>query len=1240
MKIPSLILAVVFIAPLAAQPPKMRELPKDLKPFQYVDAKIPFYPAGAKWGTIGKTTIPMQLPLAPAESLRHMVTPVDFDVQLVAADPQIRRPICMNWDERGRLWIAESVDYPNERKPDGKGNDRLVICEDKDGDGTMDAFTVFADKLSIPTSFAFANGGVVVHQAPHTLFLKDTDGDDKADERKILFTGWSTNDTHAGPSNLHYGLDNWFYGVVGYAGFKGDIGGERHDFRTGIYRVKPDGGKFEFLRNTNNNTWGLGLSEDGLVFASTANGTPSVYLPIPNRYYESVRGLSSSVLSSMAESNKFYPITNKVRQVDYHGGFTAAAGHALYTARLYPKYYWNRTAFVTEPTGHLVATFEIQRVGARGGLTSDFTSRNAWNLLASDDEWTSPIMAEVGPDGCVWIIDWYNYIVQHNPTPAGFKTGKGNAYETPLRDKKHGRIVKLVPKGAKLPANLNLKDAAPGELVAALTNDNLFWRRHAQRLLVERGKKDVVPALIKLVQDPSLDALNLNVGALHALWTLKGLGAVDEDHADGLAAAQGAARHKSDAVRRNAVAVLPPELFFRHAIERRLDVFQDPDAHVRQAALLAWSEVPLDRLTKSQRGDVAQALAAALNQDGNLKDRWLPDALTIAIAHDAETFLGALGKSKTIYPMRAREVVARVSEHYARGLKDGAGVEAVLATWTDANADNAEALVRGLVKGWRKGVKLKESAAAEKFLVRYWPLFAKEKADLLRLAEVTGVAGLESLTVEITRSLWASLEKDAGGDAVRVDAARQLVALFPRDEKVAGRLLAQLTPRTSPEFATGLLDALSASAVPELAGMLLKRMPELSPVMKGAGLRMLLGKAETTRALLDAFEGGKMQIAELSLAQKQTLLAHPEKGIASRAKKLLASGGGLPSADRQKVIDQFLPLLAKKANADAGKLMFKKHCAVCHTHNGEGNKVGPDLTGMAVHPKAELLIHLLDPSRSVEGNYRLYSVSTADGRFFNGMLTSESKTAIELIDPQAKKHVVQREEIDTLQATSKSVMPEGFEKQLSEQEVLDLLEFLTQRGKYFTLPLDRVANVVSTVGMFISKEAPEQRLILPDWSPRTVKGVPFYLIDPREGRIPNVLMLQGPQGYLPPKMPKSVKLPCNAPAKAIHFLSGISGWGYPATPKGTTTLTVRLHYDDGKTEDHPLVNGIHFSDYIRRIDVPGSEFAFAMRGQQMRYLAVIPKRSEVIREIELVKGTGDGSAPVVMAVTVESREKE
>jgi hypothetical protein len=214
-------------------------------------------------------------------------------------------------------------------------------------------------------------------------------------------------------------------------------------------------------------------------------------------------------------------------------------------------------------------------------------------------------------------------------------------------------------------------------------------------------------------------------------------------------------------------------------------------------------------------------------------------------------------------------------------------------------------------------------------------------------------------------------------------------------------------------------------------------------------------------------------------------------------------------------------------------------------------------------------------------------------------------------------------------------MPEGFEKQVTPEGIADLLAFLTRRGKFVPLDFRKAATVVSTQGMFFKKESLVERLVFPDWSAKTFEGVPFQLVDPQGTRNPNVILLYGPQGLVPPKMPRSVTLSCRTRAKAIHFLSGVSGWGADGddvTP--TVSLTVRLHYADGLTEDHDLKNGVHFADYIRRVDVPGSKLAFMLRGHQVRYLAVHPKRTDTIEQVELVKGP-DATAPIIVAATVE-----
>jgi len=1208
--------------------PAMTAKRTDGKPFEYKDVgpQIPNYVANKK-GQKGATLNLQQMPLAVEESIKHIVVPQGLKVELVAADPDIYRPICMNWDEQGRLWIAETTDYPHniQESGSGNGNDRLVLCEDTKGNGRMDKFTVFADKLSIPAGFTFYNGGVIVFEGHKTVFLKDTSGEGKANYRQEMFGYWNQQDTHGGVSNMRYGLDNWIWAMQGYNDSKVLVGGEAHRFKQGFFRFKPDGSKLEFLRSTNNNTWGLGISEEGLVFGSTANGNPSVYMAIPNRYYESVKGWKVGGLQNngIAGSPRFLPITDKVRQVDWFGQYTAAAGHALYTARNYPREYWNRTAFVAEPTGHLVGTFVIRREGAQ------FKSNNPFNLLASDDEWTAPIMAAVGPDGNVWVIDWYSYIVQHNPTPPGFKTGKGAAYFTELRNSKFGRIYKIVPENAEAQhPKMTLKDATPEKLVATLKNDNMFWRLHAQRLLVERGKLDVAPALIKLVQDPSVDDIGLNTGAIHALWTLHGLGALAGPDGEATKAALGALKHPSPGVRRNAVQVIPMSPLSDAAL-LAAGLLDDPDPHTRLAAFLALADLP----PSAKSG---QALVEALAKAANTGDKLILDAATAAAANNSQHFLIALvGQKNANTPTLTTAAI--VAEHYARGGPVDS-IRNVIAKLADADLAIAEPVVRGLARGWPNKVQPKLDEGLEKDLAKLASrLSATQRSSVVTLASNWGSKQFEKAVAEVAAALLAKVQNETLDWTERVSAARDLVAQTPTDKEMAKVLIELLQPRTPPDVAKGILAALQSSEVPEVGQLIVDQMPALTPGVRGTAISVLLAKPDWTATYLDCVDKGKLQFTELSLDQKQALSSHPNSGIRKVALALLKKGGVLPNADREAVIQSLLDITKEKGDPAAGKLVFTDTCSKCHVHSGVGTAIGPELTGMAVHTKEHLLVEILDPSRSVEGNFRIYTVVTNKGVVLNGLLTAESKTAFDLYDSEGKKQTILREDIESLTASNKSLMPDGFEKQLDRKQLTDLLEFLTQRGKYLALPLDRVATIVSTKGMFNSLDAKGERLMLADWGPKTVKGVPFHLVDPQGDKVPNMVMLFAPQGTVPPTMPKAVKLPCNAPVKAIHLLSGVSGWGYPySDTKGNVVLTVRLHYADGKTEDHELKNGVHFADYISRQDVPGSEFAFAMRGQQMRYLAVQPQRGEAIAEIEFIKGP-DASAPVVMAVTVEPR---
>lgn len=609
---------------------KWESLPKPAP--AYTDADLPNYekrPGGFK----------LQAALSPAASQLMTQVPVDFRIELFAAEPDIVKPIAMAWDERGRLWIVETVDYPNTvRDVKGEGKDRIKICEDIDGDGKADKFTVFADKLNIPTGIVFANGGIIVAQAPDIIFLKDTDGDDKADIRETIISGWGTFDTHAGPSSLHYGFDNKIWGTVGYSGYNGTIAGKVTKFGQGAFRFNGDGKNLEYLGGTSNNTWGLGFSENNDVFLSTANNTHSAFLGIPSPYLNKIGLPANQAIDKIDGHYAMHVVTKNLRQVDVFNGFTSAAGHNLYTARNFPKAYWNRIAFVNEPTGRVVHQAILEPSG------SGFKEKDGWNLVASADEWFGPVQSEVGPDGAVWVLDWYNFIIQHNPTPPGFENGKGNAYVNPLRDRIHGRVYKVVYNKAKPSAIKSLDKNDPKSLLEGLQSDNLFWRMTAQRLIVEKGDKTLASELYKLVKDTKVDELGINAAAIHALWTLHGLNMCAT--AEGFQVAVHALHHPSAGVRKAALQVLPDNSATIAAIAGA-GLIKDRNLNTRLAAILRFSDLPL---SPSLTNDLVTAQKDSVNNG----DRWIKVALQIAISKHLTKNVAPVKKSTAKPAVKAK----------------------------------------------------------------------------------------------------------------------------------------------------------------------------------------------------------------------------------------------------------------------------------------------------------------------------------------------------------------------------------------------------------------------------------------------------------------------------------------------------------------------------------------------------------------------------------------------------------
>jgi uncharacterized protein len=565
---------------------------------------------------------PMQVASTPEQAEAAMVVPAGFRAQVFAAEPMVINPIALAWDERGRCWVAESPDYPNTVNADGVGLDSISILEDTDGDGRADKKTVYADKLNLPTSILKVKGGILVTQAPDLLFLRDDDGDDQCDGREVMFSGFGRWDTHAGPSNLRWGPDNYVWGSVGYSAFERADGSK---FGSGLWRWKPGMTEPEFMAQFTNNTWGLGFRDDGEVFGSTANGAPSFFMGAPKTALAATAPNAPGAAQTFSTA-VFHPALAQIRQGDYMGKFTSAAGHNFLTGSQVPKS-WHDSALVCGPTGHLVGRLDSYADG------SGYRTRDAFNFCVSVDDWFCPVHAEVGPDGAVWVADFSQYIILHN-LPGNperglpkVEYGDGNAHLNPLRDTNHGRIFRIFREDAA-PVSKDLSTLDVTALAKELSNPNQFWRTTAQRLIADQID----------VKGINLLTRSRSLGNLHAILasarTLKDRGA------------EFTANDKEflDSIFRDVLQSAPPDA--QKAGLGALDLsdnggmllldsglLDSESAELRRHAYLAAARLP-----ESQAIGVALAGRAVLEQGD---DAWIPQVLGAAIAQHAKPFLAA-----------------------------------------------------------------------------------------------------------------------------------------------------------------------------------------------------------------------------------------------------------------------------------------------------------------------------------------------------------------------------------------------------------------------------------------------------------------------------------------------------------------------------------------------------------------------------------------------------------------------
>ena len=1164
-------------------------------------------------------------PLAPEKAAQALVVHPDFDLSLVAAEPLVVKPIAIDWDAHGRLWVAETPGYPEkERFSHVPAHDEISILSDPDAQGRMQKKQVFFHGLDLVTGFVFHRDGVIVSQAPDILWLRDTDGDGKADQVETLYSGFGFGDTHAVISNLRWGMDGWVYGTQGYSG-----GDSRHvtnaagkDFGhigNGLFRFKPDGSAIEMVSNYGSNTWGCDFDSEGELFFTMANGAHLRHVVVPERVFAGGRMGEVESWADCPDHEQVVPLLTHsdpaYAQIDFVGGFTAASGSLFYTGGAWPEKEWGNAHFVTEPTVHLVHHDVVRPKGVTFGATK---AREA-EFLAGKDLWFRPVDMRAGPDGAMYVLDFYNQAVVHNDT-RGPEHGPTNFAKRPDRDHMHGRIWRVQHKRAEKLPQIDLAAADARGLAAVLESPNGWTRLTAERLLVEPTEGTLSASAVR----ERLKSVSAST-RIQAAWTLLQLDAF------GIKDAAALLEDPSAGVRENAVRIMAARAvtpaIYPELLGKRL---LDANARVRLAALVALGDL-------GGRKSVAGVLAIW----SALGEPWSRNAAVRAVSGETESVARTVFSGKE--PQKSQDLLLEVLRRSARA-SDMAAIEKILRTLAEQPVDRAPLVATSIAQidaGYPREPVPVVSPAATVALSQLLGSPAPSVATAaLNLALDWGASGeLQPQFEALGRQLSLVLADATQPLSARRDALSALVRIPDRRAgalEEAGKLLDPGAPLAD---GLALVEVLAHVDDPSAARVLARAYPALSGKLQEAIFERLAARASWSGVLLDEVEAQRVDPHTLGAQKQHRLRNSPDAAVAARAQKLL-SGGDASSAQIDALIAKLLPEVEKPGDPVHGKAVFTENCAACHTANGEGGKVGPDITGMGSHGAAALLPSILDPSRTVEAAYVEWALTTKDDQLVSGVLARESADSV-LVRWNGGEKEVPRSEIEALRNTGRSPMPVGLEK-IGADGLRDVIAYLSQGTEGFrVLPLGALCSRNSLNGIYDHRHANE--ILKPrHFGLNKVFGVPFEALDP--ARTPsgnNVIVMKGgtgPDWDCKLTGPTRVEVPVGCAVQQVHVLGGIAAWGYPFHREKTEILEWTWKYQDGTSEEVVLRNGVEFGDWIARNDVPGSTFVEDFLADdswgQVRFHSLAPKESKPVASIVL-ESYDNLFAPTIVALTVE-----
>ena len=979
---------------------------------------------------------------APEEAVRRMKLPEGFTAQLVAAEPLVRQPVAMNFDDRGRLWVIQYLQYPNpvgltrvsvdrysrteydrvpEPPPRGpRGADRVTILEDTDGDGRADQAKDFVDGLNLATGLALGRDGVYVAQAPYLLFYPDRNRDDAPDgEPEVLLSGFGMQDAHALVNSLTWGPDGWLYGAQGST-VTATVRGI--SFQQGVWRYHPVTREFELFAEGGGNTWGLDFDRHGQLIVGTNYGGFACLHQVQGGYY-----WKSFEKHGELQNKYAFGYLDHVPYHDFRGGHVTCGG-IVYQGNTFGREYVD-SYIAANLLSHAVHWHRLR------ANRSTFQAGFGGELLVANDDWFAPVDCALGPDGSVYVADWHDQRTAHPDPDAQW-------------DRTNGRIFKIVAAGTPMLAAFDLAKLSSDELVALLAHANGWQRAEARRLLIERDDERVRPKLAALARDSDNEQL-----ALASLWILGATRRLDDSLAIELL------NRQEPAIREWVVRFWGDTSFWGDKRQLTPDQF---------AAMLKLAEKERSAVVRSQLACTAKRLPAeqALPLVAALARR-------VAMAADSNAALPFTPSDDDPRDERFRLLLWWALEAHATEY------DKVLAT-LEATELWPSFLIEWLARRWSAAATDQDWQA----LARLWQLTAKrDQLETAIRGSIQGVKGqrFENVPEPLRKLFEQYWETDRSNSLIELGARLgfqpahdwllakatehpgQLsrhydwIWVFAETADAAQAIPVLLTLACEDVGETQLRFAVLARLArfddPAIAERVLAAYDQQDQFWKSAACELLVSRANWAAKLLDAVDAGTIPATAISADGVRRMAQHHDAALDARLVSRFGRFRESTPEERLAVVRRLNnDLRAGTGDPDRGRVLFKEHCGTCHRLFGEGNQIGPDLTSANRGDRQFLLTSLVDPTDQVRKEFLSHQAQLRDGRVLVGLVVEQSAESITLVDAKNERTVVAHGDIEVIEPAEKSLMPEGIVEKLSPDQLRDLFSYLERSA-----PLDQQA---------------------------------------------------------------------------------------------------------------------------------------------------------------------------------------